>query len=140
MDSTEVMSKNVIHVWCGPRSLSTCTMYSFAQRPDCTVYDEPLYASFLKENPEIYRPYRDQLIEFQSCSPNDILSKMMSPSSRNVVYAKHMAKHLTNHIDRSILYGPSVRHVLLVRDPFEMIASWSNKQEVHQEGCSLDAT
>ncbi|KAF3531690.1 hypothetical protein DY000_02043873 [Brassica cretica] len=38
----------VIHSWSAPRSLSTSLMYSFAERDDIEVVDEPLYAAFLK--------------------------------------------------------------------------------------------
>ena len=33
----------VISLWSGPRSMSTALMYSFAQRSDTRVLDEPLY-------------------------------------------------------------------------------------------------
>jgi len=33
-----------INIWSGPRSQSTALMYAFANRPDCTCVDEPLYA------------------------------------------------------------------------------------------------
>ncbi len=34
--------------WSGPRNISTALMYSFAQRTDTTVVDEPLYAHYLR--------------------------------------------------------------------------------------------
>ena len=34
-------------LWSGPRNISTALMYSFAQRNDTKVYDEPLYAHYL---------------------------------------------------------------------------------------------
>ena len=36
-----------ICLWSGPRNISTALMYSFAQRPQCKVFDEPLYAHYL---------------------------------------------------------------------------------------------
>ena len=36
-----------ICLWSGPRTISTALMYSFAQRSDCSVFDEPLYAHYL---------------------------------------------------------------------------------------------
>ena len=33
-----------IALWSGPRNVSTALMYSFRQRPDTTVIDEPLYS------------------------------------------------------------------------------------------------
>ena len=35
-------------VWSGPRNVSTALMYSFAQRADARVVDEPLYAHYLR--------------------------------------------------------------------------------------------
>ena len=37
-----------IAMWSGPRNLSTALMYSFRQRADTTVVDEPLYAHWLR--------------------------------------------------------------------------------------------
>ena len=37
-----------ICLWSGPRNISTALMYSFAERSDTLVYDEPLYAHYLK--------------------------------------------------------------------------------------------
>ncbi len=36
-----------ISIWSGPRNVSTALMYSFAQRLDTRVFDEPLYAHYL---------------------------------------------------------------------------------------------
>ena len=36
-----------INMWSGPRSLSTAMMYSWRQRTDTTVVDEPFYAYYL---------------------------------------------------------------------------------------------
>jgi len=51
----------VIHAWSAPRSLSTSFMYSFAQRDDMEVLDEPLYANFLRVT-GLDRPYREDLL------------------------------------------------------------------------------
>ena len=36
-----------ICLWSGPRNISTALMYSFAQRDDTRVVDEPLYGHYL---------------------------------------------------------------------------------------------
>ena len=36
-----------INMWSSPRNLSTAMMYSWRQRHDTTVVDEPLYAHYL---------------------------------------------------------------------------------------------
>ncbi len=46
-----------INCWSGPRCCSTSLMYSFAQRPECDVLDEPLYASYLSVTGH-ERPYK----------------------------------------------------------------------------------
>ena len=38
----------IICLWSCPRNISTALMYSFAQREDVQVFDEPLYAHYLK--------------------------------------------------------------------------------------------
>ena len=45
-----------INLISGPRNISTALMYSFAQRPDTFVLDEPFYAFYLHlpENIERY--------------------------------------------------------------------------------------
>ena len=37
----------IINLISGPRNLSTALKYSFAQRPDTKVIDEPIYAHYL---------------------------------------------------------------------------------------------
>ncbi|KAL0413438.1 UNVERIFIED_CONTAM: Branched-chain-amino-acid aminotransferase-like protein 2 [Sesamum radiatum] len=51
----------VIHLWSSPRSASTSLMYSFAQRDDTEVLDEPLYANFLRVT-GAERPYREDFL------------------------------------------------------------------------------
>ena len=38
-----------IAMWSGPRNLSTALMYSFCNRADFAVVDEPFYAHYLRE-------------------------------------------------------------------------------------------
>ena len=42
------MPSKIISLWSGPRNVSTALMYSFAQRSDTQVIDEPLYAHYLQ--------------------------------------------------------------------------------------------
>ena len=41
------MPGKTICMWSGPRNVSTAVMYSFAQRADTEVIDEPLYGYYL---------------------------------------------------------------------------------------------
>ena len=45
---------NRICLWSGPRNVSTAMMYSFAQRDDTVVYDEPFYGYYLDKKLETF--------------------------------------------------------------------------------------
>lgn len=138
------MSGNtIIHLWCCPRTLSTATMYSFAQRPDCRVFDEPLYASYLVQNPDLYRPYRDDLLnDAKNCDGNRVLEALPEffNDTVKVIVCKHITKQLQG-INLNVLFKSTtlytVRHIFLIRDPLDSILSWNDRQEVHKEGCNL---
>ena len=51
-------------MWSGPRNLSTAMMYSFGNRPDFDVIDEPFYAAYLNKT-GIVHPMRDEIIASQ---------------------------------------------------------------------------
>ena len=129
----------VIHMWCGPRSLSTGTMYSFAQRPDTQAVDEPLYPYWLNQNPDIYRPYKKELFETYSIDGNEILRNATQylKNGKNIVFMKHIVKQVVG-IDRTTFYNKNCKHIFLIRDPLEMILSWDVKSDIHQEECSLE--
>ncbi|KAK6911513.1 hypothetical protein RJ641_023606 [Dillenia turbinata] len=55
-----------IHSWSAPRSLSTSLKYSFSQRDDMEVLDEPLYANCLRLT-GIQRPYPDEVLSETVC-------------------------------------------------------------------------
>ncbi|MCH97560.1 branched-chain-amino-acid aminotransferase-like protein 2, partial [Trifolium medium] len=74
----------VIHSWSAPRSLSTSLMYSFSQRDDIEVLDEPLYANFLRVT-GLDRPYKDQLLSKMT----DII---YGPGNSKYRFCKHMSK------------------------------------------------
>ena len=67
-----------IAMWSGPRNLSTAMMYSFGNRPDFDVIDEPFYAAYLNKT-GIVHPMRDEIIASQQIDPecviNDLLNK-----------------------------------------------------------------
>ncbi len=52
----------IIHAISGPRNISTAIMYSFAQRPGCSVFDEPLYGIYLKDS-KIDHPGKDVVLK-----------------------------------------------------------------------------
>eukprot|EP00601_Ochromonadales_sp_CCMP2298_P025818 CAMPEP_0173284878 /NCGR_PEP_ID=MMETSP1143-20121109/8296_1 /TAXON_ID=483371 /ORGANISM="non described non described, Strain CCMP2298" /LENGTH=603 /DNA_ID=CAMNT_0014222961 /DNA_START=85 /DNA_END=1893 /DNA_ORIENTATION=+ len=138
MSSPQPTPPTIVHMWCGPRSLSTATMYSFAQRPDCQVLDEPLYAHWLARNPLLHRPYRAQLLSTQDTDGNAVLRDLEINRQKPLLFLKHISK-MAEGIDRSLLCGPHIVHLFLVRDPLAMIASWDEKAAVHGEECSHES-
>ncbi|CAM9844422.1 unnamed protein product [Pylaiella littoralis] len=115
-----------INVWASPRSLSTALMYSFAQRPDCVVHDEPLYAHFLRTHPEdeTWRPYRDEVFQEQDSDGDRWIKEVaLGPTPKPVVYMKHMAKQMRN-LDLSFL--PKCRNIIQIRTPIHMLPSWNS--------------
>ncbi|KAG0501133.1 hypothetical protein HPP92_001205 [Vanilla planifolia] len=117
-----VKEVEVIHSWSSPRSLSTSLMYSFAQRDDTEVLDEPLYANFLRIT-GIDRPYRDKLLLKMSSDVNHVVKDVIfGPGEKKYRYCKHMSKQrLPNLSDEMMKRG---RHFILIRNPLNILASF----------------
>lgn len=132
------METKVIHLWTGPRCLSTSLMYSFSQRSDTLVLDEPLYAYWLANNPDVFRPYREQLLKAQKYDGNEVMKDLSLRRDKPLIFAKHMAKQFTG-LNKSLLLHSDACHIFLIRNPLEMIPAWERKTEVHNEEYSLEA-
>jgi len=116
----------IIHMWSAPRSLSTCTMYSFSRRPDTKVYDEPLAAHWIYANPHVEQSYREELIA-TGVDSSKTMNEMIDYPHKRVVFAKQIANQLIPEMDRSLLFSGNRRrteHFFLLRDPLECIARW----------------
>ena len=111
-----------IHLWSGPRNVSTALMYSFAQRSDTRVVDEPLYAHYLRVSGALH-PGRDEVLAAQDADGERVVREVLeAPSDRLVVFFKQMAHHLVD-LDRAFLRRAA--NVLLTRDPLDMLPSLS---------------
>lgn len=109
-----------IHLWSGPRNVSTALMYSFAQRSDTRVVDEPLYAHYLRVSGADH-PLRDAVLASQDADGANVVRDVLDgPTDRPVVFFKQMAHHLVE-LDRGFLARAA--NVLLTRDPREMLPS-----------------
>lgn len=97
-------------------------MYSFAQRSDTLVIDEPLYGHYLL-NSDADHPGREEIISSMECNPKKILSDIIFGNyEKEIVFMKQMTHHLVN-FDESFLY--EVDNVFLIRDPEKLIRSLS---------------
>ncbi len=113
-----------ISLWSGPRNVSTALMYSFAQRSDTRVFDEPLYGHYLATTPaRHYHPAAEAVMESMDCDGERVVREvLLGPHDRPVVFFKNMTHHLAN-LDWSFL--PRLSNVLLTRDPRDMLPSYA---------------
>ena len=126
------MSRTIIAMWSGPRSLSTAMMRSFENRADTDVFDEPFYAHYL-EKTGIDHPGRDLVLRSQNTNWNDIVDICIGsiPNGKSIWYQKHMAQH--NLKGCSINWISSVKNCVLIRDPLYVISSYGEQFPVDNE-------
>jgi hypothetical protein len=108
-------------MWSGPRNISTALMRSWENRPDCAVVDEPLYAYYLHET-ALNHPGRDEVIAGGSTDWRAVVAELTTAEPAPVYYQKHMTHHLLPQLPRDWI--ASLTNVLLIRDPFEVVASY----------------
>ncbi|KAM0942767.1 putative branched-chain-amino-acid transaminase [Dioscorea sansibarensis] len=118
-EGEEVM---VIHSWSAPRSLSTSLMYSFAQRDDMEVLDEPLYGNFLKVT-GVERPYRDELLSKTECDGNKVIKEVIyGPGKKKYRYCKNIAKEWLPNLTNDLM--KKGKHFILIRNPLYILPSF----------------
>ncbi|GGW70765.1 hypothetical protein DFQ11_106161 [Winogradskyella epiphytica] len=112
-----------ICLWSGPRNISTALMYSFAQRDDTKVFDEPLYAYYLKNHPEAhkYHPGSEEILKSLENNGDVVVSMMLNNQDKPVLFFKHMTHHLYG-LDREFM--KSTINIILTRDPIDMLPSF----------------
>lgn len=111
-----------ICLWSSPRNVSTALMYSFAQRSDTQVFDEPLYPHFLITT-KAERPDREVTLRLMENDGEKVVREViLGPSNSPILFFKNIANHIV-HLDRAFL--SEVQNVFLIRDPKEMILSYS---------------
>ena len=113
-----------ICVWSGPRNISTALMYSFAQRADTTVYDEPLYAHYLARSPaRAYHPGAEEVLATMENDGDQVVRNIiLGPQPTPVAFFKQMTHHLYE-LDQTFM--AQTVNVILTRDPLEMLPSYA---------------
>ncbi|MEO1436689.1 MAG: hypothetical protein AAFV80_14210 [Bacteroidota bacterium] len=111
-----------INLWSSPRNISTALMYSFANRTDCQVYDEPLYAHYLYVSGKKH-PGRTEILNSQSQDGNQVVQEILLKEvpKKPVQLFKQMTHHL---IQLDLAFLTEMKNVLLIRDPAEIIFSY----------------
>ncbi len=118
-----------IAMWSGPRNLSTTMMRSFGARADTAVVDEPFYAAFLKLT-GLDHPMTEEILAAHEADPHKVIAAMTGPvpGGKAIFYQKHMIHHMVDAIPMDWL-SQIEHHVLLVRHPARVIASYQRKME-----------
>ncbi|HEY5744562.1 MAG TPA: sulfotransferase family protein [Chryseolinea sp.] len=110
-----------INLISGPRNISTALMYSFAQRSDTTVLDEPFYAFYLHES-GVYHPGKEDVLKAQPLDYEEVYATLYQEWEKPVLFIKNMAHHL-ELMDEALLAG--LTNVFLIRNPRQIIASYA---------------
>lgn len=118
-----------IAMWSGPRNISTAMMRSFENRPDTSVTDEPFYAFSLLET-GIDHPGREEVIQSMETDWQRIVAIITGPppQEEEIWYQKHMAHHIHDQVELDWIR--SMKNCFLIRDPREVILSYSKKYEI----------
>ncbi len=96
-------------------------MYSFAQRRDTVVVDEPFYGYYLSIRP-VDHPDKEAIIGSMETAQAKVVEQLLKNLQRGTLFIKNMAHHLID-IDERFFRG--VRNVFLIRNPKQLIASFA---------------
>ncbi len=109
-----------INCWSGPRNISTALMYSFRERSDTTVVDEPFYAHYLRVSGRKHPGYEEVLCSQEQHSEKVVHDVIKGDYQTPIVFFKQMCHHLVE-IDLSFL--DDCCNILLIREPSLVIRS-----------------
>ena len=112
----------VLCLWSGPRNISTAMMRSFGSRADTTCWDEPFFAPFLTLT-SLDHPGRAETLAACETDPDAVAERVLAPVPTPHHFQKHMAHHMVDGIPREWI--ASARHVLILRHPAHVIASYA---------------
>ena len=111
-----------INCWSGPRNISTSFMYAFGQRADTTVFDEPIYAHYLRVTGREH-PGRDEVLASQDTDGNAVVRDViLGDHPTPVAFFKQMAQHV---VDLDLGFLGACRNMLLIRDPERVVTSFA---------------
>jgi hypothetical protein len=109
-----------LSMWSGPRNVSTALMYSFRQRSDTDVFDEPLYGHYLYTSGAEH-PGRDEVLAAMDTNGERVVRDvLLKNSDKPIRFYKNMAHHLLG-LDKNFL--SQLTNILLTRDPRDMLPS-----------------
>jgi len=117
-----------IAMWSGPRNISTAMMRSWGNRADTFVIDEPFYAFYLRATGTAH-PGADEVIASGETDWRRVIAQLNGPvpNGKRIFFQKQMTHHLLPEVNREWL--GTVTNCFLIRDPREVIASYTKKRE-----------
>ncbi len=112
-----------ICLWSGPRNISTALMYSFGNRADTAVIDEPFYGYYLKNSDAAsYHPSAEEIMESMECDAEVIIDKLLAFDKKPIYFIKNMPHHIPK---APVSFLKSFEHIILLRRPEAMVRSFS---------------
>ena len=112
----------ILNLISGPRNVSTALMYSFAQRSDTHVEDEPFYAVFLART-RVPHPGAEVVLRALPQDEAVVRSRLLSFAKKPVLFVKNMAHHM-EVLEEPFL--PEAKNIFLIRDPRQILASYAS--------------
>jgi len=110
-------------MWSGPRNVSTALMYSFAQRGDTRVVDEPFYAHYLAQS-GVKHPGRAKVLANQNRDARTVFDNLLnSRAEKEILFLKNMAHHMIGMQEVLDELIAGFQHIFLIRNPKDMILS-----------------
>ena len=116
-----ISANMILNLISGPRNVSTALMYSFAQRSDTNVWDEPFYAVYLHKT-RIPHPGAEEVLKALSSDEDKVRAVIRGSAGKRVKFIKNMAHHM------EVLREPFIdgaTNIFLIRDPEQILASYS---------------
>lgn len=97
-------------------------MYSFAQRSDTHVLDEPFYAMYFSKT-DVDHPGKQDVLKAQSSDEEEVKAQIFSKHAKPVLFIKNMAHHIEvmNNYD----FLSTCVNIFLIRNPKQIIASYA---------------
>ena len=115
--------EKVINLLSGPRNISTALMYSFSQRPETKVLDEPFYAYYLSNaHLSVQHPAHEAVVNAMPIEIRDVIHHIKKISENQTVFLKGMAHHI---LDEKPAYLLDWENIILIRNPKKLIVSFS---------------
>jgi hypothetical protein len=108
-------------------------MYSFGNRPDTAIVDEPYYAYYLNKYQVAYHPGTDEILDKMSSDAQVVTEDIFAERPEKYFFIKNMAHHLQG-FDYSFIH--EIKNIFLIRNPRQLIASFAKVIE-HPTGVDI---